>query len=61
MLYFYNILKDTVERKYFNNCPLISAHRLMCFIYVPSFMKIYQRDSKLLSRHDFQTEIFEGE
>ena len=31
-----------------------------CFIFVPSFVKISQQVSKLLSRHYFQTEIFKG-
>ena len=32
----------------------------LCFIFVPSFVKIPQRDSDLLSGHDFPTKSFKG-
>ena len=40
---------------------LISACRLSCFIFLPSFVKLSQTVSKLYSGHDFYTENYKGE
>ena len=39
----------------------ISACRLSCFIFLPSFVKLSRTVSKLESGHDFYTENFKGE
>ena len=40
---------------------LISACRLSCFIFLPSFVKLFRMVSKLQSGHDFYTENYKGE
>ena len=42
----------------FGSCSLQIA--LWCYIFLPSYVKISQRISKLLSRHDFYDDIFQG-
>ena len=39
---------------------LVSAHCLMCFIFILKFIKISQRVSELLSGYEIMTNIYKG-